>query len=256
MKGRVLGPKGEPLGGAWVTLDSYEGSRAVTWMGDTDADGRFTWPDAPSDGLIGLIVDRSPFVRWKGRPEKGTDGLVTIRLKTKFRVSGTVTDAETGRPIETFRLIPGQGPYQPRNSINWYGGTVSKILHGGKYDVIGFFPSAGGDWGGVSSLKVEAEGYTPGTWIGFRDDGGDLVHDFVLHKGRPLEGVVRGPDGKPLVGAEVWLDTISPPLAGYGVAGGRVDPSRAQPRGPLRDRRRGALPLQAAARGRPSGRRA
>ena len=49
----------------------------------------------------------------------------------------------------------------------------------------------------------------PSNWIGFKDDEGELVHDFRLRKGHPMAGVVRGNDGKPLAGAEVWLSNAS-----------------------------------------------
>ena len=45
--------------------------------------------------------------------------------------------------------------------------------------------------------------------MGFRDDAGEITHHFKLQRASGLSGIVRGPHGKPLVGAVVALTNHS-----------------------------------------------
>ena len=65
----------------------------------------------------------------------------------------------------------------------------------------GLFP----DQGFRRSIRIEADGYLPAELLGFLDNDEEVVHDFKLRKAIPLSGVVRGPDGRPLAGADVAL---------------------------------------------------
>ncbi len=65
--GRVVDPAGHPIAGAAVKLDSFGGTRHWSWKGETDADGRFTWPDGPAAGEVAFNVSKAPFTRaWAG----------------------------------------------------------------------------------------------------------------------------------------------------------------------------------------------
>src|SRR5262249_9087955 len=114
---------------------------------------------------------------------------------------GTVTDAETGRPIERFTLIPGWGPHRPQSRPEWLQGSA-KTFGAGRFELSGgLFP----DHGFPRSVRIEAEGYAPGELIGFLDNQEDVAHDFKLRKAAMLAGVVRSPDGRPLAGVDVAL---------------------------------------------------
>src|SRR5262249_34950449 len=91
-------------------------------------------------------------------------------------------------------------------------------------------------------IRIEADGYKPSVSRVIRDDEDNPVVNFVLEKGQGVEGVVRGPDGSPMAGAEVILVTPSQPAF---LANGRLqDPNRAHPVGKTDARGRYTFPPQ------------
>ena len=158
--------------------------------------------------------------RWGAGFEAGS-GEVTIALHRPQHLHGTVTDAETGRAIERFVLIPGWGPDRPGGRTEWLRGESSaKTLAGGEFDLRdGLFP----DQGFRRSIRIEADGYLPAELLGFLDNDEEVVHDFKLRKAIPLSGVVRGPDGRPLTGADVAL---SGPASDARIENGRLVANR------------------------------
>ena len=65
------------------------------------------------------------------------------------------------------------------------------------------------------SIRIEADGYQPGEFIGFLGNAEDVARDFKLRKARPLSGIVRGPDGQPLAGTDVALDDFGSSIPLY-----------------------------------------
>ncbi len=197
--GRVVDTQGKPVSGALVKLDSFGGSRHWMWTGETDGDGRFLWPDGPATGVVAFNADKPPFTRALGRRLAAGSDDATVILHTALRLRGKVVDSQTGKPIETFTLIPGWGPDRPGGQVSWRRGGSAKKLSGGSYDEFGLFPNQGL----TRSLRIEAPGYAPGVFIGFKDDAGEIIHDFKLQRASGISGVVRGAHGKPLAGAVV-----------------------------------------------------
>ena len=203
LRGRVVDVQGRPVAGAAVGATQHLRNGQLAWDTVTDADGRFEWRDAPASGTILLDAYKAPFTQALGREFQAGSGEVTIALHRPIRLHGTVTDAETGRAIDRFVIIPGWGPDQPGGQPDWLrNGAGAKNWPGGRFNLDdGLFP----DQGYRRSIRVEAEGYQPAELLGFRDDAEDVAHDFKLLKARPLSGVVHGTDGRPLAGAEVSL---------------------------------------------------
>ena len=83
------------------------GHHSLRWNTRTDAEGRFRWDDAPDDavlidlGMLGFNAKRFWTATAICRPEK------TIPMRRPLHVRGRVTDADTGRPITAFTLVPG-----------------------------------------------------------------------------------------------------------------------------------------------------
>ena len=201
VRGRVINPTGAPVAGAVVKLSSVGVARHWEWKGETDADGGFVWPDGPAAGELRFNVAKPPFTRAMGRKLEPSDVGPAITLHRPIRLRGTVVDAETGKPVDTFTLIPGWGPDRPGASVSWRRDGSSKTIKGGAYDETDLFP----DQGLIRSLRVEADGYLPSEFLGFRDDDGEIVHDFKLTRGAGLSGTVELPDGRPAEGAVVVL---------------------------------------------------
>ncbi len=148
-------------------------------------------------GMLGFSAKRF----WSATadaPEK------TIQMRRPLHVRGRVTDADTGRPITAFTLVPG---FTWENIQNvWWLNDRAKELTGLSYDVVLSTEA------GLGVIRIEAEGYLPETSRGMKDDEEDAVVHFALHRGAGISGVVRLPDGSPLAGADVLLSTPARPL--------------------------------------------
>lgn len=201
LSGRVVDSNGNPMGGAAVRFQSYKSRNGWTWMGSTDADGRFLWPDGPVAGQVTLRVSKAPYKELIGQDVAAGARDATMTLFGPQRLRGTVVDAETGAPIDVFTLIPGWGSGQPRQPVIWLGRGRARKRTGGHFDEMGMFTSGGTSlW-----LRVQADGYLVDTAPPFSDADAEVTFTFKLRKGAGLSGIVRGPDGAPVGGADVCL---------------------------------------------------
>ena len=202
LRGRVVDLKGNPVARASVSPTRL-GYARLDWRAATDAHGRFEWPDAPTSGSVRLDLYEPSFEEVMGRTFPASQREITITLHRPLHLHGAVTDAVSRKPVERFDLISGWGPDRPGDRVEWLNQDVSKQhFTAGKYDLRGgLFP----DQGMNRSIRIEAEGYRPAEFLGFRDDAEDIGHDFTLRKAAPLAGIVRDWNGKPLAGAEVAL---------------------------------------------------
>ena len=203
MRGRVVDSQGRPIPGAAVASTDGLGNGVLAWEAETDADGRFVWFEAPATGTVFLDAYKAPFEQALGRRFEAGSDEVTITLHRPQHLHGTVTDAETGRPIERFAWSSAGARTVPGGRPEWlHGNPNNKTFTNGRYDVPdGLFP----DQGLHRSIRIEADGYLPGEFLGFLDNVEDIAHDFKLRKAAPLTGIVRGPDGRPIAGADVAL---------------------------------------------------
>jgi hypothetical protein len=124
------------------------------------------------------------------------DLVLSLVPSRELRVRGTVADAETGRPIGTFTVVPGTEIGGP---TLWHV-EFAKVHHGGRFEMpfshMGIQPHR---------VRIEARGYVPVTSPAYKSNAGEQVFDVGLRKGEWIEGVVRGPNGEPMAGAEVVL---------------------------------------------------
>jgi Carboxypeptidase regulatory-like domain len=198
IQGNVVDPQGRPLAGASVIVSRWDGPRTLDRLSQTDAEGRFVWDGAPS-GQFSLTVSKAGYRVTETTVEPlDTEPVLKVMPVGLLRIQGTVRDAETGEPIETFTVVPaiqGEGP--PRWLVDF-----AKTQHGGRYDCS--FEAMGTL---ANRARIEAKNYLPAITPAFQGDAGVQAFDVRLKKGRWLEGLVRGPDGSPLVGAEVLLVT-------------------------------------------------
>jgi RNA polymerase sigma factor (sigma-70 family) len=227
LHGRVVDALGRPVAGAIVISPREFGYAGLDWQAESDLDGRFVWYEAPVTGSYMLNVVKPPFRQIMARMVQGGSDEITLTLHHPQRVHGTVTDAETDGPIETFVLIPGSGPHRPGWPLEWHRNSPHSFT-GGKFDLTG--PNI--EQGGYRSIRIEAEGYEPAEFLRFRDSLEDVAHDFKLKKAVPLSGIVRGPDGRPVAGVDVGLSGV-----GYDapIVNGRLQPGSGH-HSKLRDR--------------------
>ncbi|MHC4716572.1 MAG: M56 family metallopeptidase, partial [Planctomycetota bacterium] len=214
LRGRVVGPDGEPVAGVWVTAEDWRGHRSIQWQTKTDAQGRFRWNDAPADEVL-MSIGKAGFVMVYDQPMKARGAEYVVKMHRPLRISGKVTDAETGRPVAEFQAVPG---------VDWKRGGPAKFRRGsavksftdGSYRMQfrGSYPAC--------LVRIEADGYTPAVSGPIDMDEGEVTIDFKLTRGEGPSGVVLTPDGKPAADAIALLCT---PNEGASIRNGGKDPS-------------------------------
>src|SRR5262249_46278499 len=134
-----------------------------------------------------------------------------VTLDPALVISGSVTDAVTGKPVPRFQVVQGVEQLQERQGVlSWLLGKKRTIrwrrmvaveYTGGRYSREFELP------GRETSVRVEAPGYEPAESRAFRPDEGALIQDFRLKPAAGISGVVLLPDGRPAAGVQVVLGT-------------------------------------------------
>ena len=132
-------------------------------------------------------------------PLTASDQEHVVTLHPKFLITGRVTDAETGRPMLTVRVVRGRR-YEERDPVHWLQNEAVNFA-GGQYSVQFDEPSA------ALLIRIEAPGYKPAESRPFRPSEGPQTFDFKLERGEGRTGQVLLPDGSPAAGVEVALAT-------------------------------------------------
>ncbi|MCA1685981.1 MAG: carboxypeptidase regulatory-like domain-containing protein [Planctomycetia bacterium] len=198
IRARVVDVVGKPVPEAHFAADTWRGHRSVMYRGKTDAEGRFDWKSAPRDA-VQFDVYKSGYMRRRQHPIVASDAEQVVVLHPELSVSGRVTDASTGEPVPSFRVIRGM-TFEGRDQVSWSRNEATEFA-GGRFTETFDMPMKG--W----HLRVEAPGYKPADSRAFRSDEGRTTQDFALERAAGLGGVVLRPDGEPAAGAEVALAT-------------------------------------------------
>jgi hypothetical protein len=191
----VIDAATNPLAGVTVRLEPWQGSTLVNWQTETDADGRFSWDSAPTSAAM-YSLGKSGYVTQR-RDDFSVEDETTITLMKAFLLTGKVVDAETGEPVTQFQVIKGRR-YGPDDLPHWERHNTVRGRDG-EYSLKHDEPS-----GPKVQVLVEAEGYLPEVSPPFLSTGWH-TNDFKLKKGEGPRGMVKGPSGKPVEGAQVAL---------------------------------------------------
>jgi len=194
--GRVVDSDGAPIPDATVSADTWRGVRSLSWSAKTDREGQFEWMHAPEDEVLCSVYKRG-YMRVRRFAIKPADAEVVVTLPNPLEISGKVTDAETGNPVETFTIIPGTR-WKGRAGAHWDQRGRKTFTHGA-YKLEFIHPQA------RRVLRVEADGYLPAVSRPFNSDEGVQRVDFGLREGKGLTGFVRDPHGKAVAGAQLVL---------------------------------------------------
>jgi hypothetical protein len=197
LRARVVDATGAPVAGARIFADTWRGHRTLEWGTRADEMGRFEWASAPADEVKFSILQRgyrpAHFV-----PLTASEEEHEVVLRRPLRIHGTVTDGQTGKPIEHFRMIPGQ--VHANHRTHW-AHQQAVAFSAGKYEWSCNDPT-GRDW--RHALRIEADGYRPAV-SQIEDAGEESRVDFQLHPGSPANGRVLGPEGTPVENARVVI---------------------------------------------------
>lgn len=203
---RIVDVDGSGIRGVQIVADEWRqrpyphnySRRNIRISGRTNADGYATLTDLPEDEIL-YDMYKKDYASTDGYPITPREEGYVIQLLRSAKLTGTVTDAETGQPIDTFRMIYGIDSYG-RNSPTWQDHN-GKTVKGGKYEL-----ALGRQSDGLA-VKIEAEGYLPAESPIFYSEGKDATYDFQLVRGEGVKGVVFLSDGKPAGGVDVVVAT-------------------------------------------------
>jgi hypothetical protein len=190
------------LPGASVFLQLWNDTDLLNWRAVTDAEGRFTWDNAPEGSIVlaaqkeGFTVAHQPVVAGAGDP-------LVIRLAKSFLLTGTVIDAETSEPVPQFKIIRAMVwdmGIDDAEHVNWEFHD-EQVGSNGKLS-LGLDEQRG--FGSKVKFMIRAEGYLPVSTPTFESTGWH-VFDASMKQGTGPAGVVRKPNGQPIEGASVAI---------------------------------------------------
>jgi len=202
---KVVDPDGNPVPNARIQVVTWRGNRS---LGDaelpsrTDKHGVLEWKNAPEDALK-CHVSAKGFLNLRGVEFTAREEPYIINLVRSLVFKGTVVEAETGKSIENFKVVPQLSnlghPAQPMHS---------QAIDGrdGKYELE--ISYAGLRRPEKShSILIEANGYAPQVSTAFKSDQGEVKFDFKMVKAPGISGTVVSESGLPVKGAVVVLST-------------------------------------------------
>jgi hypothetical protein len=196
IRGKIVDVNGKPVRGVMVALSPFHG---LQWMTNSKADGTFEWTEAPAGELqFDMMKEGYVYVRQFRMSPSEKEYVITLRPPQKWH--GSVVDAETGKPMESFLVVPG---WQGENSPVFWDRSAASAKKGqnGQYEIEFTQPAS------ARSLSIEVPGYLPAVSPPYKMDQSDVVFDVKLKKGTGPSGVVRSADGKPAAGVDVVLST-------------------------------------------------
>ena len=207
---RFVDPSGTPVPEVSVSIAQWRGgeslynykhsnvldTRIPVWA---DEAGLYEWTWAPDDpvtyrfwkqGFADLEVELTA---------DGTEQSVTIT--PELRISGTVTDASTGEPIDRVTAIPVIEFRSNFLQVNRMGGM--RTFPGGRFAID--FDRA--DF--AHRVRIEADGYRSAMSDAFRIGDPSPTVDIRLEPAPPARGQIVDASGRPVEGARVYLVTES-----------------------------------------------
>jgi len=206
---RVVDRSGKPIPAFNVSIDKWRGGQSLynhrhSSVLDTqipfktDETGLYLWSWAPADSVKYRLWKEGYASQEVDLTATGSEQTVT--LQSILRISGKVTDATTGRPIENLTAIPviDSGP-----SRLFVERQHKKPFSGGTYEITGDRTDA------AYRVRIEAEGYRSAMSKAVRAGALAPTFDFRLEPVAPLRGQVIDTRGRPVKGARVYLATTS-----------------------------------------------
>jgi len=193
----MVDQSGAPMAGVKVTLERWNGSRAMQWKTQTDSQGRFIWEHAP-EGSVTFRYEKTGHSIHTHSMTLPVNGEMRYSYSRTTRLAGKVVDAQTKKPIDQFSYVLRYRytNSQPRRWYRYNSGT-------GRRGTFSTSPSSGmsdAEW----SLVVEARGYEP-ILADFSPSNGSLSNVFEMKRGKPIIGVVTTTNGAVIAKADVVI---------------------------------------------------
>jgi beta-lactamase regulating signal transducer with metallopeptidase domain/peroxiredoxin/protocatechuate 3,4-dioxygenase beta subunit len=235
VRGRVVDENGKGIPKVMIATDTWRGNRSLMVRLDTDPQGNFVWQDAPADEVFTDFLKQG-YADVRQFAIKPSDQEIVITLKAPMKVSGTVVDATTGKPVESYAVIQGIDWGQPGQQITWERRSATvRTRPGGKFEFTIGYPRQG------YAVRIEADGYLPAESKSFKDEKRQVELEFKLTPAKPITGLVKSGDGKAVEKADVILCTGS---QGAYIRNGRLERSQDAPVYPTDEDGRYKVPPQ------------
>ncbi len=202
LRGRITDDVGHPVADAFIETTRQVVDK-IKWSTNTDADGRFEWNSAPPEPLLySVLAEGFDPAYGRSLPADGSDHEIKLSAshpdKDTIQIMGTVADAETGRPLDDFKVFTSDldPDYAFPLEFTTTGGD-------GKFK---FSLSTNSNHSGYR-VQIEKDGYLPAVSADLLRTGGNQQLDLKLLKGSGPAGVVLLPNGQPAVNATALLCT-------------------------------------------------
>ncbi len=201
LRGRVTSEDGNPISNAWV--ETTRGQRKFAWSATTDANGRFEWDSAPQEPMLYSVLAEG-FNLGYGIKLSADGSEHEIKLnreqsdKDYVEITGTVGDADTGLPLDSFKVMVGE--IDPGWAYPLDFGATGKD---GEFSLSLSATSSHRSY----QLQIEKDGYVPAVSAELSRKAGKQTFDFKLQRGSGPAGVVFLPNGEPAANATVLLCT-------------------------------------------------
>lgn len=198
---RVVSDAGTPITNALMrTLGDDLGVDKVDWSARSTNDGMIEWNSAPVESLK-YAIDAKGFNGAYGQALAADGALHEIKLSVDkpsnvTTISGTVTDAETGDPLDGFKVL------MRKVDPDWP--APYSLLAMGKDGTFRCSQRAA-QMDKIYQIKIEKDGYVPAVSGDLAGKDGDQNLSFKLQKGSGPSGTVLLPDGTPAANAAVYL---------------------------------------------------
>ncbi|QDU47753.1 Thiol-disulfide oxidoreductase ResA [Gimesia panareensis] len=220
---KIVDADGNPVPKASVSLQGWHGAKSLYNVRHSnvlnsgiptraDENGIYVWDWAPDDPVTYRILGK---ISAKTVTLVATEKPHVIKLDPPFTVSGNVTDARTGKPVSTFRVIPVI-EFRPdflttsfSNAVKGKAGNFKITLDPTMDDY-------------RRLIRIEADGYRSAlsqSSYGLGD--GSVIQNFTLEPAPSRRGKVVNSDGKPVVNAAIRIGT---PTIVPIVSNGKSDP--------------------------------
>jgi uncharacterized GH25 family protein/thiol-disulfide isomerase/thioredoxin len=232
IKLKIVDQSGNPIPEAYVQIGEWRGTEAIYNHKHPNVpesgiprranlDGVYSWDWAPADAVVYDISATGYDAKEVALVAR--EDTHQIELPPLMMIFGDVVDAESGEPIDRFRVIPVKAFRPDFYSTDFQGGSIA---HGkdGEYKIQ---IDSGAQTGNRYRVRIEAEGYR--TAFGQKSLAvGDppLEEDFQLERASALVGTVLDPSGQPASEFTVAVGTpttsphfsIDHPDSDFGVA--------------------------------------
>ena len=206
---RVVDNEGTPVPKTWFGIESWRDAESLynyrhpnvidsKIPNYADKNGIYAWNWAPDDPVTFRISAGDNFCQ----PEAtftADDQEHDFKLLPILRISGRVTDAKTDRPIKRFTVVKVE-------DLSEY--LSFTYRHQAKESLGGQYVSDRLDRTDVAHrVRIEADGYRSAISGPFHVGDRNPTADFQLEPAPPASGRVLDADGKPVMGAKVYLAT-------------------------------------------------